>query len=302
MIHHETFSLNSSVDGVCLQGIYIYPDAPKGVVQFLHGMAEHKGRYQGIMTFLAEQGYATVMHDHRGHGQCEITGHFGKGGKEGIILDAHAVSLLAKEKFPGLPFWLFGHSMGSLVARCYLKRFDEELSGLFLCGTPYAPPVAIGAARGLIAAKIPFQGDAHRSHMVNGLVTGSFNKAIKDPASPNQWISYNQENVDAYDADPLCGFCFTLSGFEGLMGLMAEGYSKKDWALKNKALPLYVISGQDDPCHTGEANFHRACDHLKNLGYAPARKLFGGMRHEILMEEDKETVYRYILEKLEEHS
>ena len=301
-IQREDFSLVSPVDGVALQGTYWYPQNPKGVVQFVHGMAEHRGRYEGIMTFLAQQGYATVIHDHRGHGECELTGYFGAGGKEGLVQDTHAVSQLAKQKFPGLPFWLFGHSMGSLVARCYLKRYDGELAGLFLCGTPYAAPVAVKAAQGLIAAKIPFQGARHRSHMVNGLVTGAFNKAIKDPASPNQWISYNQANVDAYDADPLCGFCFTLSGFQGLMDAMAEAYSTKGWALQNPLLPIYVISGQDDPCHGGEKTFYATVEHLKKLGYAPGRKLFAAMRHEILMEEERQQVYDYILEKLEEHS
>lgn len=301
-IHQEEFSFLSPIDGISLQGTYIYPDAPKGIVQFVHGMAEHRARYCGVMTYLAEQGYAAVIHDHRGHGDCPLTGHFGKGGKEGIIADARAVSLLAKEKFPGIPFWLFGHSMGSLVARCYLKRFDEELDGLFLCGTPYAASIAVKAAQALIAAKIPFQGDTHRSHMINGLVGGSFNKAIENPVSPNQWISYNEENVKAYDADPLCGFCFTLSGFKGLMGLMAEGYSKKGWSCQKKDLPLYVISGTDDPCHGGEKTFMEAVAHLEGQGYAPRWTLFPKMRHEILLEDEKEKVYTYILEKLEEHA
>ncbi len=300
-IQREEFSFSSPVDGVTLHGTYLYPENPKGVVQFVHGMAEHRGRYEGIMTFLAQQGYATVIHDHRGHGICEHTGYFGKGGKEGLVLDTYAVSQQAKEKFSGLPLWLFGHSMGSLVARCYLRRFDRELAGLFLCGTPYAPPLAIKAARVLIAAKIPLQGGYHRSHMVNGLVTGSFNKRIKDPASPNQWISYNQANVEAYDADPLCGFCFTLNGFEGLMEAMDEAYSQKDWAGQNPLLPIYVISGQDDPCHGGEKNFCITVEHLKKRGYAPGSKLFAGMRHEILREEECQQVYDYILKKLEEH-
>ncbi|MBQ8600381.1 MAG: alpha/beta fold hydrolase [Clostridia bacterium] len=300
-IHQENFLLNSPVDGIALQGTYIYPDAPRGIVQFVHGMAEHRGRYFGVMTALAEAGFAAVIHDHRGHGDCPLTGHFGEGGKEGMIADTRQVSLLAKGKFPSIPFWLFGHSMGSLVARCYLKRYDTELDGLFLCGTPYAPPMAIKAAQILIALKIPFQGDSHRSHMINGLVTGAFNKAIRDPASPNQWISYNEENVAAYDADPLCGFCFTLSGFKGLMGLMAEAYSARNWNVRNPQLPIRFLSGEDDPCHGGVKNFDWAALQLYRSGYdGVERKLFPAMRHEILLEQDHQKVYTYIIESLEE--
>ncbi len=299
-IRREDFSFTSPVDGVALQGTYLFPDEPKGIVQFVHGMAEHRARYLGIMTYLAEQGYATVIHDHRGHGTCELTGYFGKGGKEGMIRDTYEVTRLAKEKFGAVPFWLFGHSMGSLVARCYLKRYDGELTGLFLSGSPYAPPIAIRAAQGLIAVKSLFQGDRHRSHMVNGLVTGAFNKAIKDPASPNQWISYNEENVAAYDADDLCGFCFTLSGFRGLMGLMAEAGSQKNWAKTNLTLPIYLISGEDDPCHGGKENLFGIEKNLQSVGYQQTEvTLYPNMRHEILMEDEKETVYAAILEKLQ---
>ncbi len=300
-IHQENFTFHSSADGIALQGTYIYPDAPRGIVQFLHGMAEHRARYFGVMTALAEAGYAAVIHDHRGHGDCPLTGHFGKAGREGLLSDAKQVTQLAKAKFPDLPFVLFGHSMGSLAARCYLKRYEQELDGLFLCGIPYAPPISIKAAQGLIALKIPFQGDTHRSHLVNGLVTGAFNKAIKDPASPNQWISYNEENVAAYDADPLCGFCFTLSGFQGLMGLMAEAYSEKGWAVKKQDLPIFMISGADDPCHTGEKYFRLAGEQLRKQGYRGVRqRLFPAMRHEILLEKEHQVVYDYLLESLNE--
>ncbi|MBQ7779413.1 MAG: alpha/beta fold hydrolase [Clostridia bacterium] len=295
----QDFTFASPADGTPLEGTYIYPEDPKGIIQFVHGMAEHKARYFGTMTALAEAGYATVIHNHRGHGSCALLGHFGRGGAEGMIADTHAVSCLAKEKFPSLPLTLFGHSMGSLVARCYLKRYDEELNRLFICGTPYAPPAAIRIARAYIALKIKLNGDQHRSTTVNALVTGAFNRGIKNASSPNQWISYDAANVAVYDADPLCGFCFTLSGFQGLMALMAETYSPANWGCKNTALPVHFISGQDDPCHTGEKNFMKAVEIVRKKGYNVSHKLFPAMRHEILLEEKKTDVIKYMLDILE---
>lgn len=298
-IQRTDFTFQSPADGISLEGTYLIPDAPKGVVQFVHGMAEHKSRYLGVMEALANAGYATVIHNHRGHGECPILGHFGAGGAEGMIADTREVARLAKEKFPGLPIFLFGHSMGSLVARCCLKRYDEEWDGFFVCGTPFAPPAVIAMGRAFIALKIKMHGDEYRSTTVNKMVTGAFNKSIKNPTSPNQWISYNPENVSAYDADPLCGFCFTLSGFRGLMALMAETYSDTGWALKKPGLPVHFLSGADDPCHTGEKNFMKAVAAVQNKGYTVSFRLFPAMRHEILLEQEKETVIKYVLDILE---
>lgn len=298
-MHQQDFTFTSPADGISLAGTYIYPDSPKGIVQFLHGMAEHRERYFGAMTALAEAGYATVIHDHRGHGSVPLLGHFGKGGAEGLIADAHEVSRLAKEKFPNLPFTLFGHSMGSLAARCYLKRFDEELDRVIVCGTPYAPPAVIKAGQAFIALKLALHGDEYRSATVNRMVTGAFNKGMDKKGSPNQWLSYDAANVAAYDADPLCGFCFTLSGFKGLMAMMAETYSPKGWNCRNTALPVHFISGQEDPCHTGEKNFMKAVEILRRKGYNGTHKLFLAMRHEILLETKKDEVIKYILDILE---
>ncbi len=296
----KDFNLKSPVDGVELEGTLLIPQEPQGIVQLLHGMAEHKERYLHFMEFLASHGYAAVIHNHRGHGNCALKGHFGKQKGESLVLDARAVQQWVRKELPDLPVYLFGHSMGSLVARCYLKRFDEDLNGLFLCGAPYASPGAIGAALAYIGFKTKLHGDQYTSSTVNALVVGAFNKGIKKPCSPNQWISYEPENVRKYDEDPLCGFCFTLDGFRGLMELMKEAYSKEGWVRKNPRLRVHFISGQDDPCHTGEPRFFRAVAGVENQGYPVTFKLYSNMRHEILNEADKETVYGDVLAKLEE--
>lgn len=299
-ILQKDFSFVSPADGITLEGTCIYPENPIGILQFLHGMAEHKDRYFGAMRALAEEGYACIIHNHRGHGNCPVLGHFGQGGFEGIVADAKAVSDLAKKEFPALPLYLFGHSMGSLLARSCLKRFDDAYAGVFICGTPFAPPAVIKIARAFIALKIKLNGDEWRSNTVNAMVTGAFNKGIKNPVSPNQWISFNEENVAVYDADPLCGFCFTLSGFAGLMALMEDTYSPQNWACNNPSLPVHFLSGKEDPCHTGLKNFQKAVKAVESKGYPTTYKVFENMRHEILLEKENAAVIAHILEKLEE--
>jgi alpha-beta hydrolase superfamily lysophospholipase len=299
-ILQKDFAFRSPIDGCELEGTYIYPEKPIGIVQFLHGMAEHKTRYFGVMEALAKEGYTCLIHNHRGHGNCEITGHFGDGGANGMIEDAKLAGTLAKQEFPNLPLFLFGHSMGSLIARCCIRRFDEEYAGAFICGTPFAAPALIKVARALIAFKIKLHGDQRRSKTINAMVTGAFNKKVENPVSPNQWITFNEQNVAAYDADPLCGFCFTLNGFKGLMELMDETFTAKSWVRNNPNLPIHFISGAEDPCHGGLKNFQTAVSLMEAQGYPVTARIFEEMRHEILLEKENAIVYAHILEALKE--
>ena len=299
-LHQKDFSFRSSTDDTLLEGTYIYPDEPIGILQFIHGMAEHKERYFGAMRALAQAGYACVIHNHRGHGNCALLGHFGRGGADGAVADTMQVSALAKEEFPNLPLYLFGHSMGSLIARCYIKKSDAGLAGALICGTPFAPKAIIKAGRAFVALKLKINGDEWRSNTVNAMVTGAFNKGIEKPCSPNQWISYNPDNVAAYDADERCGFCFTLNGFQALLKLMDETYSSKGWARKNSSMPIHFLSGADDPCHAGVKNFEAAVAMVAAQGYPTTQKLFPQMRHEILLEKDSAVVINHILDVLKE--
>lgn len=296
-LHREDFTFRSPVDGLELEATLIAPDRPKALLQLVHGMAEHKDRYGDLMEYMAAKGYAAVIHNHRGHGNCPIPGHFGTAGAEGLIGDTHALSELVKEKFPGLPLYLFGHSMGSLIARCYLKRYDEDLKGLLLCGTPYTAPAAVKAGAALIRVRRRLLGETKQDQFVNNLVTGSFDRRFKGEG-PGAWLSANPENVAAFEADPLCGFCFTLNGFQALMKLMEEAYSAKGWALKNTALPVHVLSGAEDPCHGGRKNFLHTVQLIKEKGYPVTWRLFQGMRHEIFHETDRALVLDHIAKVL----
>ena len=152
----NTDTIISPVDGLKLALMYTAPaDEPKGIVQIAHGMCEHKERYAPLMEFLADNGYSVVCHDHRGHGASvkspEDLGYMGKGGWLAMVKDTKAVTDWAKEKWPGLPLTLFGHSMGSMVVRSYAKRYDKDIDSLIVCGCPSDNPAK---SAGILLAKM----------------------------------------------------------------------------------------------------------------------------------------------------
>ena len=142
----ETFTVPGAADGVRLSTLVIAPESPKAVLQLVHGMAEHKERYIPFMNYLSEAGYACVICDLRGHGATvtdpKDLGWMGKGGMQALVDDVHCVTDWARAQYPGLPFFLFGHSMGSMIVRSYLKRYDRDIDGLVVCGSPSKNPAA----------------------------------------------------------------------------------------------------------------------------------------------------------------
>ena len=174
----NTAELISKQDGLTLSVLWTEPEKKvRGVVQISHGMSEHKERYLPFMKFLAGHGYAAVIHDHRGHGgsvrEKEDLGYFYNTKEKGIIEDLHQVTRWAKDRFAGLPFYMLGHSMGTLVARNYLKQYDEELDKLVLTGPPSKNP-AVDAGLWLAKVQKKLRGGSYRSKEIQLLAFGPF--------------------------------------------------------------------------------------------------------------------------------
>lgn len=297
----EHLTCLSDFDRLPLDVIIMAPSHPIGIVQISHGMCEHKERYIPFMQFLNSHGYVCIIHDHRGHGKSILhqddLGYFYEDGHIGIVEDVHQLSTLIKLRYPHLPLYLFGHSMGSLVVRCYLKKYDHDIDGLFVCGSPsYNPLASFGI---YLTSKIGKQkGQHYRSSFIQKVGFDSFNRHF-DKSTPNSWICSDVNVVKNYNQNPLCAFTFTTNGFHALFHLMKETYHLENWQMKNKNLPIHFIAGQDDPCIQNEKKFNEAVQCLKTCGYTQVSShLFKGMRHEILNEVNKESVYQHILEKL----
>lgn len=300
----EIFNLNSKIDNLPLSVAVIAPEGDvKGVVQMAHGMAEHKARYFPFMEFFAANGYATVIHDHRGHGDSvkspEDWGHYYTKDTSAMVEDTHLVTEYIKEKYPQKPIYLFGHSMGSLVVRAYLRKYDADIAKLIVCGAPGKNP-AVGAAHILIGILTALKGEKHVSQLMFNMSLGGFNKTIENPRTSCDWLSVNTDNVDKYLADPMCGFGFTLNGYKHLMGVMGECFDEKGWAMANKDIPIFFIAGSNDPCIGGKDGWLESQEFLRKMGYTNVDgKLYEGYRHEILQEEIAEDVYKDVLDFVE---
>lgn len=295
----KTFYLMSEADQLRLHVLLMEPEGdPQGIVQICHGMTEHKERYEPFMEMLCEKGYVAVIHDHRGHGKSikkeQDLGYFYDTTGERIVEDAHQLTLWMKKRYPGIPYHLFGHSMGSLVVRCYLKKYDKELDSLIVCGSPSENPAA--GAGVIIAKAVCAVGEKRPGKLFQRMAFAAYQKKLKKEESLNGWISYNKENVQRYDENPLDGFLFTNNGFLNLFLLMRNTYSKKDWRICHPSLPVLFIAGADDPCIGSKKKYAQAMTSLKKRGYNNVRGiLFLNRRHEILNEDNVEKVYEEIL-------
>ncbi len=295
----EEITIRSNRDGLDLGVSIRIPEHPTGILQLVHGMAEHRERYHDFMDYCAEHGLVVIIHDHRGHGASvkskEDFGYFGKDGVENIVQDVHQLTEYVRGRFPRLPLTLFGHSMGSLVVRCYIQEYDRDIDGLIVCGSP---SYKVGARVGILIAKLMqvFKGEKHRSNFVNNVAFASNMKKFKHEGNPNAWVVSDPAVLAAYDADERDGFIFTLNGFEALFKLMQRAYSERGWAMQNPNLPVLFIAGEDDPCIIDEKHFQKAVEFLRQRGYHHvSSKLYPHMRHEILNEIGKAEVWRDVV-------
>lgn len=292
--------IKSKRDGLELELAIMEPSSnPIGIVQLVHGMSEHKERYYDFMNYLAQNGYICAIHDHRGHGASlkdpSHLGYFYTEDSSVIVDDTHQVTEYLKERYPSLSISIFSHSMGTLVSRNYLKKYDHELEKIVLCGPPTENKLA-GFAVFLAKISSIFYGKYKPNKFLNALSVGQYSKGYESQLG---WICSNPDTVEAYDADPLCGFIFTTNAFINLFKLLESAYNGRDWRPKNIALLILLIAGEEDPVIQGKEKFKGLERFLKSLGYKNIKsKLYKGMRHEILNERDKETIYQDVLEFL----
>ncbi len=303
-MYRNSFTLESQFDARPIPVTEIAGDNPCFAVQILHGMAEHRARYEPFMEYIAARGGVLVASDHRGHGEnigsAEDLGYFGEDGAEAALADVHTVGQYLREKYPALPFILLGHSMGTLIARAYAAEHDELLDGMLLTGEASNNP-AVDA--GLLLTKLIalFRSDRYRSPLIYGLSVGGYDRALQAEAAGDPlngellWLSADADNRRRYKEDPLCGKPFTLNGFKALFTFMKRTYGPKYWNVRHRDMPIFFLSGEKDPVMTDTRHFEDALQFLRDMGYKNVQgKLYPGMHHEILQETDRLTVYEDI--------
>lgn len=269
--------------------------APTAVVQLVHGMCEYKERYLPFMQALVDEGYACIIHDHRGHGASVLDdadyGFMYDSCAQDLVEDAHQITVFAKRKWAGLPVILFGHSMGSLVVRTYLKKYDYEPTAVILSGPPCDNR---GSILAFILSKVlsAIKGPHSHSALIDSVSVGVYAKAFPEEDS-YAWICSDNQVSGQYSKNPLCNFKFTLNGYCCLTGLLCKTYSKRGWCLTNPSLPILFSAGADDPCAGSEKDFKDTVMFMWKLGYYHVQwKRYKGLRHEILNEKESDIVVK----------
>lgn len=289
----ENISLKS-VSGKALR-VYVWPvENPKAVVQLVHGMAEHMGRYDRLALALNAAGYAVIGNDHLGHGPAADRGELGyfgpRDGWDHLIEDMHQVTQYAKKRFPGVKYVLLGHSMGSFCTREYLIRYGGELDGCVISGTGWHPAALATAARGMAALTGAFSW-TKPANFVNKMGFGSYNKAFEPARTPFDWLSRDEKEVDKYVADPLCGFVFTARGFYDMFGGLKALSDLSRLQKMPKALPVYFLSGAMDPVGTNGEGVKTVARQFRDAGMQDVTvKLYEGGRHEMFNEINRDEV------------
>lgn len=302
----------SHTDGLPIDVLIIEPDRGaeiKGIVQLVHGMNEYKERYIPFMEFLADNGYLTVIHDHRGHGKSvrsiDDLGYMYEGGYIALIKDTHEITHKIKRYAKDLtgkdlPFILLGHSMGSMVVRCYLRKYDYEIDKLCVLGCP-SKMAAMRYGLSRIRWFKLFRGERARLGLAANLVMGVYEIPFARERLQHSWINSDPREVIKYNADPFCNYCFTLNGYENLIRLTVLTYKEGGHKMANPDLPICFFSGADDPCALNSRALNEAMVFLRRQGYSNVSgKMYPGMRHEILNEPRKAEVYEDILRFMEQ--
>jgi len=286
-------------EGVSLHVSAWTPDAPRAVLQVAHGMAEHGRRYADFAAAMARAGIAVYAADHAGHGKSAPPERYGffyaQDGWRRAVEDLHAVRASAEERHPGLPLALLGHSMGSLMARSYIARHGEGLRGVILSGTSGPNPL-LPIGKLLAAIEMRRLPAYLPSRLIDKLVFGAYGKSFAPARTSFDWLSRDPGQVDAYIADPACGFPLTATGyrdvFAGLGEIQAKGWS----AGVPAGLPVLLVSGERDPVGGMGKGVRWVEKALRDAGVRDVTcTLYPEARHELLNETNRERVYADLL-------
>ena len=278
---------------------------PRGVVQVIHGMAEHVERYGALACLFAAHGFVVCGDDHAGHGASCDPDSYGclpaRGGAEALVADEHTLRRLVTERMGSdAPYLLLGHSLGSYIARVYLAEHGEGLSGVVLSGTGTLPVAVSWAGHALARLICAVRGEKYRSKLLDGMGVGGYARAVPGPTGC-EWLSHNEKNVATYVADPRCGFMFSAGGYAAVTKLTARACSLA-WARRAPHdVPLLFVSGAEDPVGDNGRGVRAAAELARRAGQRHVdMRIYEGMRHEIFNEDDGGRVMADVLSWVEE--
>ena len=279
------------------------------IIQIIHGLCEYIERYLPFIEYLATKGFIVVGHDHLGHGQSikspDDLGYFGEPNPSDLLIqDIHSLRKIIVKKYPNLPYFMCGHSMGSYLLRQYICTYSKGLAGIIILGTGYMSPCESLLALGFINVLSCFKGIKHKSNLTKKISfeLGPYSKYDHQKKDlNNSWISRDPEIVKKYYEDKNCQFDFTLNGYYGLVQSIRYSCDPSNVAKIKKDIPILFVSGDCDPVGNNGEGVRKSYEIMKLIGSVDvSMKLFMGCRHEVLNELNKDEVYEYILNWINE--
>ncbi len=290
---------------------YLWPKQdPRAVLQIVHGMAEHAARYGYVAKAFVERGFAVVAHDHRGHGETAepaakgaqrdfegaLLGHMGDDDSwTRAVEDVHFVRRQIGERFPKVPVVQLAHSMGSFMAQQQLYQYPGDYAAVALSGSNGKPPAIAALGRGVTRIERMRLGKRKPSALLQKLSFGDFNKGFEG-RTDFDWLSREPGQVDAYVADPHCGFALTVQSWVDMLDALGELTKPRNLASMRMDLPIYLLAGSDDPVGERGKGVERLRDAYRGAGVTNVTlKLWDGGRHEILNETNRDQVINELL-------
>ncbi|MBB3998108.1 alpha/beta fold hydrolase [Aureimonas pseudogalii] len=307
----ERSFLIDSPTGAALQTYRTEPERPaRAVLLVLHGLAEHAGRHRSLALELARGGLAVYVHDHRGHGSttaidAPLRRFAGKGGPAKLTRDVHAVRQRAEAEHPGCPVFVLGHSMGAHLALNYAQTYGEGLAGLLLWNASFERGWQMRLGRAALKAEKALKGSDVASAVFARATFEIWSKSMTTRRTAFDWLSHDEQVVDRYIADPLCGWTPTISMVEDLFALIDDAMLPGRLAKISRRLPIHCLGGSDDPATAGGTEVRRLAVRLQEAGSLDVTcHIVEGARHETLNERDpqRDEALRELMGFIDHHA
>lgn len=286
MLHEVSFRSYNQKDDV-YGWIYVPACKPKGIVQLIHGFGEHSRRYFHMIVKLMDAGFIVAADDHVGHGKTALEndtwGDWGTKGCQTMMEDEYTLKQIVQDEYPDIPYFMYGHSMGSIIARQFIAKYGDELAGAVICGT--VGPDAVPCEQGIELLKplVEAGKGAEADPQLLGSLLGGLFSRIEEVKIGNEWICHDPYVQIDHAQDPFDAFTKPTSN-EALLQFveMIAEVNTPEWAAKvPKDLALYNIAGDEDPCGSFGEGVKLVSQWLEETGHDVETKLYEGYRHEI---------------------
>lgn len=292
MTNMTEFTFLSTDGKTQLHGMRWEPEggSVRAVLQICHGVAEHIVRYDAFARYLNDLGIAVVGHDHLGHGLSLPEGgtpvYFGEGNTWNTVVDdIYVLHQRIRLRYPDVPLCIMGHSMGSFLTRTYLIRYPGTVKAAVIMGTGWQPKAVIAGGMAVAKAVGAVVGENGTSDLVTNLAFGAYNKLFAPNRTSCDWLSADEDNVDAYMADPLCGADATVGLFRQMLSGIRFNQKLSNLRQMDPRIPVLFVAGEKDPVGDCGNGVRRTYQEFRRAGVQDCTlKLYPGLRHEILNE------------------